>query len=249
MRALNRKALAIVVFLLGGVSGLAAPLAPLSPEKLRADGFVSLFDGRTWTGWDHPADLDGRFEIENGAICIRPNQSKRQKGKPYDLATLKSYRDFELLIDWRLTGEPKMKALQVLTDEGLTQLNPEGKILTEPRLNWGNAGIFLRGAASAQVNIWCYPWGSGEVGIKYKDMDTTVEERRKTMPRFRADHGPNEWNRFHITLRGDRVEVILNEMLVVSDARAKPIPATGPLVLQNHNEAAEFRNIYLRELP
>ena len=84
---------------------------------------------------------------------------------------------------------------------------------------------------------------------KFKDMDTTVEKRRKTMPRFRADHGPNEWNRFRITLRGDRVEVILNDMLVISGARAKPIPATGPLVLQNHNEAAEFRNIYIRELP
>ncbi|MCB1233756.1 MAG: DUF1080 domain-containing protein, partial [Verrucomicrobiae bacterium] len=100
-----------------------------------------------------------------------------------------------------------------------------------------------------QVNIWCQPCGSGEVGTKFKDMDTTKEERLKTMPFSRADKGPGEWNRFVITVRGDRVDVTLNGTEVIEGARVKDIPAEGPITLQNHKDAVEFRNVFLRELP
>src|SRR5690349_12191921 len=44
--ALVRGGFAAMALLMGGHFAFAAPLAPQSPEKLRADGFVSLFDGR-----------------------------------------------------------------------------------------------------------------------------------------------------------------------------------------------------------
>jgi hypothetical protein len=68
------------------------------------------------------------------------------------------------------------------------------------------------------------------------------------MPSIRADNGPGEWNRFIITLRGDRVDVTLNGTPVIQGARVKDIPAEGQLTLQNHKDAVEFRNVFIKEL-
>lgn len=70
----------------------------------------------------------------------------------------------------------------------------------------------------------------------------------KTMPSIRADKGAGEWNRFIITLKGDRVDVSLNGTQVIKGARVKGIPAEGPITLQNHRDAVEYRNIYIKEL-
>jgi hypothetical protein len=107
--------------------------------------------------------------------------------------------------------------------------------------------VYLRGARLAQVNIWCQPCGSGEVGTKFKDMAATKAERLKTMPSTRADKGPGEWNRFIITLRGERVDVSLNGAQVIQGARMKDIPAEGPITLQNHKDAVEFRSVFIKE--
>jgi len=35
---------------------------------------------------------------------------------------------------------------------------------------------------------------------------------------------------------------------VITGARVKEIPAEGPVTLQNHKDAVEFRNIFIKEL-
>jgi hypothetical protein len=165
------------------------------------------------------------------------------------LSTAKKYKDFTLMIDWRLTGKPEVKPHQWLTDDGQFHLDAAGKVIMKDNLTWGDSGVYLRGVRAAQVNIWCQPCGSGEVGTKFKDLTATKEERMKTMPSVRADKGPGEWNRFIITLRGDRVEVTLNGTQIIQGARVKDIPAEGPITLQNHKDAVEFRNVFIKELP
>tara|TARA_R110002049_G_scaffold111628_3_gene260925 strand:+ start:319 stop:549 length:231 start_codon:yes stop_codon:yes gene_type:complete len=76
-------------------------------------------------------------------------------------------------------------------------------------------------------------------------MEATQEERLKTMPTSRADKSPGEWNRFIITLRGDRVDVSLNGTQVIQGARVKDIPAEGPITMQNRKDAVEFRNVFI----
>ena len=156
----------------------------------------------------------------------------RVKGKDYNLSTKKHFKDFTLMIDWRLTGEPHVKPHQWLQDDGTFHTDADGKTIMKDNLTWGDSGVYLRGARLAQVNTWCQPCGSGEVGTKFKDMTATKDERLKTMPSTRADKGPGEWNRFIITLRGDRVDVLLNGTQVIQGARVKDIPAEGPITLQ-----------------
>ena len=220
---------------------------PIS-DKPDTAGFTSLFDGKTWAGWDHPAHLDGVWEIADGVIRLRTDEPKRVSGKVYDLSTAKKYKDFTLLIDWRLTGKPIVKPHQWLTDDGQFHLDAAGKVIMKDNLTWGDSGVYLRGVRAAQVNIWCQPCGSGEVGTKFKDLTATKDERMKTIPSIRADKCPGEWNRFIVTLRGDRVDVTLNGTQVIKGARVKDIPAEGPITLQNHKDAVEFRNVFIKEL-
>ena len=245
MRFVMKTHLQLLPLLLLVCHGLAAE--PIT-DKPDTTGFTSLFDGKTWAGWDHPAHLDGVWEIADGVIRLRTDEPKRVSGKVYDLSTTKKYKDFTLLIDWRLTGKPIVKPHQWLTDDGQFHLDGDGKVIMKDNLTWGDSGIYLRGVRMAQVNIWCQPCGSGEVGTKFKDITTTKDERMKTMPSIRADKGPGEWNRFVITLRGDRVDVTLNGAQVIKGARVKDIPAEGSITLQNHKDAVEFRNVFIKEL-
>lgn len=228
-------------------SQAAETTANLSQDAPPA-GFIPLFDGRTWANWQHESHLDGVWEIADGTIRLRTDEPPRQRGKDYNLSTAKQYKDFVLIIDWRLTGKPVVKPHQWLMDDGQFHTDAAGKVIMKDNLTWGDSGIYLRGARAAQVNIWCQPCGSGEVGTKFKDTETTKEERMKTMPSVRADKGPGEWNRFIITLRGDRVDVTLNGVDIIQDARVKQIPAEGPITLQNHKDRVEFRRIFIKEL-
>jgi hypothetical protein len=234
---------------------LLAPLAtpvllngPVMASEPAPEGFTPLFDGQTWTNWDHAAHLDGVWEIADGVIRLRTDEPPRVKDKDYNLSTTRKFRDFTLMLDWRLTGTPHVKPHQWLTGDGQFHTDAAGQTLMKDHLTWGDSGVYLRGVRAAQVNIWCQPCGSGEVGTKFKDTQTTKEERLKTMPSVRADKGPGEWNRFVITHRGDRVDVSLNGVQVITGARVKEVPAEGPLTLQNHKDAVEFRNIFIKEL-
>jgi hypothetical protein len=241
---LRRLALISVGFALTASVRASSANTTTQPSATR-----SLFDGHTWAGWDHPEHLDGVWAIADGVIRLQSEQSRRIAGKSYDLSTKERFRNFVLTLEWRLTGEPRMKPLQLLTDDGLEQHDAQGKLIMKEYLSWGDSGIFLRGVRAAQVNIWCEPCGSGEVGTKFKDLAASKAERMKTMPRVRADRGPGEWNRFVITLRGDRVSVELNGTPVIDGARVKDIPAEGPITLQNHKDPVEYRNLSIARLP
>jgi hypothetical protein len=86
------------------------------------------------------------------------------------------------------------------------------------------------------------------------------EVRRATTPLVNADKPVGEWNTFEITLRGDRVSVMLNGKKVLENAQLPDIPARGPIGLQHHgrfkdgkydgaSSLVQFRNISIKELP
>jgi hypothetical protein len=72
--------------------------------------------------------------------------------------------------------------------------------------------------------------------------------RRDVTPKVRADSPIGKWNRFVITMRGDRLTVRLNGQLVLSEARLPGVPAKGPIALQHHGDPIEFANLFIREL-
>ena len=50
-----------------------------------------------------------------------------------------------------------------------------------------------------------------------------------------------------ITLKGDRLTVMMNDEIVIENAQLPGIPAEGPIALQHHGHGLDFANVWIRE--
>ena len=67
-------------------------------------------------------------------------------------------------------------------------------------------------------------------------------------PKLKADKPLGQWNRFIITMKGDRLTVVLNGKRVIENAQLPGVAEKGPIALQHHGDPVEFGNLYIREL-
>jgi hypothetical protein len=51
-----------------------------------------------------------------------------------------------------------------------------------------------------------------------------------------------------ITLKKDRLSVMLNGQLVIDNAQLPGIPPRGPIGLQHHGDPVQFTNLFVKEL-
>ena len=126
---------------------------------------------------------------------------------------------------------------------------------TEKVMDAGDSGIFLRGQQKSQVNLWCWPIGSGEIYGYRTDGKLPPEVRAAATPKVRADKPVGEWNHLVITIKGEILTVVLNGQTVIDQARLPGVPAKGPIGLQHPGKPltpdmpVEFANFLLKELP
>jgi len=129
-------------------------------------------------------------------------------GKDGDLWSQKEFGDFVVQVDWRWSRKPVEVERPIIKPDG----SQEG---TMKVLEAGDSGIYLRGSSKSQVNIWCWPVGSGEVYGYRTDGSQPAEVRAGVTPKKKADKPIGEWNRFVITMKGDRLTVMLNGETVI----------------------------------
>lgn len=208
------------------------------------EGFRALFDGHGFGGWKTTPDVLKVWSVRGATFTARD----RVAGRNLDLWTDRSYRDFELCVDWRLTSAPSMRSRATFTPDGLYVRDDKGKVIRKEILDAGDSGIYLRGSSRYQVNIWSQPMGSGDINELHRDPSVPEAVRRASLPSVAADLAPGKWNRFLITLRGDRVTVVLNGKMVIDSAPLPGIAAEGPIGLQYHHDGVEFTNVFVREL-
>src|SRR5262249_5314706 len=221
-------------------------------------GFVSLFNGKDLHGWKVPAGDNGHWKIVDGVIDYDA-QSEASGDK--SLWSEKEYGDFVLHVDWRLKDAPFLnKNVPYILPDGTHARDTHGK---EVRLTLPDAdsGVFLRGDGKYQVNIWCWPIGSGELYSIRTDPAAAADLRAAATPRTQADKPVGEWNHFEITVRGKTVKVVLNGKIVIPGATIPDLPARGRLAFQHHGgknkqgdwtgppSLVQFKNIYIKELP
>jgi hypothetical protein len=208
------------------------------------EGFVSLYSGLDLRGWRvEPGHAD--HWKSRGFILEYDGKSE---AKDKDLWTEKSYGDFVLIADWRLPGKPVPKARPVVLPNGDDATNPDGSRKTLDIPYAGDSGILLRGTDKAQVNITCNTIGSGEMYGFRTDKQMPSEVRAGAIPRVKADKPPGQWNRFVITLKGDRLSVLLNGQTVIDQEQLPGLPPRAPLGLQHHGDPVEFTNLFIKEL-
>ncbi|MHC4946800.1 MAG: 3-keto-disaccharide hydrolase [Planctomycetota bacterium] len=218
----------------------ASPPVPVEHVARTAEGFRPLYNGVNLDGWAVRPEHDGHFTATDWKLV--------SDGHGPDLWTDRPYGDFVLMCDWRWSGEPRPTERPVIGPDGASVLDETGAVRKESVPDAGDGGIYLRGNSKSQVNIWCWPIGSGEVHGYRTDAAQPAEVRAGVTPRVRADAPIGEWNRFVITMKGDRLTVVLNGRTVIEDAALPGVPASGPIALQQHGGALEFANIYIREL-
>ncbi len=218
------------------------------PEEVcdRAQGFVTLFTGLDLSGWKEEAGHKEHWKPQPGPNTLVYDGKSEAKDK--SLWTEKEYGDFEMVCDWRFTAKPVKRKRPVILASGDEATDDAGKVKEIEVEDAGDSGIYLRGSSKSQVNIWCWPIGSGEVYGYRTDRKMSAEVRRGMTPKVRADNPIGKWNRFVLTMRGDRLTVRLNGKVVLENARLPGVPAKGPIALQHHGDPIEFANLFIREL-
>lgn len=214
-------------------------LALAVPGALRAadDGFVSLFDGKDLSHWKVPEGDNGHWKVVDGVIDY---DARSEATGDKNLWSREEFGDFTLKLDWRIKETPYVNPnVRYVLPDGTHAKDIQGKEygLSLPD---SDSGVFLRDrSGKSQVNIWCWPIGSGEVYGYRMDTRMPPKVRAAVTPRHQADKPVGEWNTFEITLRGNVLTVVLNGVTVIEDAELPGLPATGPIALQHHGG---FRN-------
>ncbi|RRB01024.1 DUF1080 domain-containing protein [Larkinella rosea] len=200
------------------------------------DGFVALFNGKDLTGWKGlVANPIKRSKMSADSLALKQQKADEIMrsgwsvkdgllvfgGHGDNICTEKQYKDFEMLVDWKITKD-------------------------------GDAGVYLRG--TPQVQIW--DPARTNVGAQVGSGGLYNNQKFESKPLKKADNPVGEWNTFRIIMKGERVTVYLNGVLVTDNTvlenywdRSLPIFPSEQLELQAHGTYVAYRNIYVKELP
>lgn len=222
------------------------PGADLPVEQIAKmdDGFVSLYNGVDLSGWKVHDGLIGHWQSNDWRL----DYDGKATGEDKNLWTAESFGDFQLIVDWRWSGTyEKMTKRPVVLPSGEYAQNPDGTD-TQVDVPVADSGIYLRGSSKAQINIWQWPIGSGEIWGYRTDQSLPAEIRAAATPNHKADKPVGDWNRFEITMQGDQISVILNDKTVIERCHLPGVPTEGPIALQHHGDQIQFANIYVKRL-
>jgi hypothetical protein len=273
MRCFRGLLLGIVVAVLASALGLSAAgqdqgkgkdKDKLAKDKAGRDGvipegFTVLFNGKDLDAWRLPRDDKNHWKLLKEGLLDYDGLSQA-KGEKH-LWSRKPFRDFVLVVDWRLKNEPGfLQRVPLLAPDGQIKKDAQGRERTV-EIDDVRAGVLLRGRERNRINIGKWPVGSGQVGPARPEPGTPPEVRAACTPKEKADNPPGEWNTFEITVKGDRVAVKLNGKEVIADAPLPESHREGPIGLEHDGtyDAArrrwksapslvQFRNIAVKEL-
>jgi len=219
-------------------------------------GFTTLFNGKDFSNWKVPQGDNGHWKVMDGVIDY---DAESEATGDKNLWSEREFGDFVLQVDWRIKDTPYVNPnVPYILPDGTHARDTKGKEM-RMALPDSDSGILLRGSGRHQVNIWCWPIGSGEMyGIRM-DRNTPPELRAAVTPRTQADKPVGEWNRYEITVRGKTVTVVLNGKTVIAGAEVSSLPARGRIGLQHHGgkrdgkwnsppALMQFKNIFVKEL-
>ena len=236
VRSILEKSLTL---LHGEDSSILVPALKAHLKKMPYDfGFVSLFNGKDLSGW--------KGLVTNPIARANMNDSALQSAQIK--ANIKMKEDWEVK-DGLLNYTGNLRGENLATDKQYGDI--------EMYIDWriqekGDAGIYLRG--TPQVQIW--DTSRREVGAQVGSGGLYNNQKNVSKPLVVADNQVGEWNTFHIIMKGDKVTVYLNGILVTDNTtldnfwnRKLPLFAKEQIELQAHGTFVSYRNIYLRELP
>jgi hypothetical protein len=220
----------VLVLLVAVVVVVAQPADNvLSPEEKKS-GWVQLFDGSSMRGWRDPAAMvppGDSWAIEDGCLTTRPKPRIIE-----DLVTAESYRNFELVFDWRMTvrGNSGVKyRIQrlVLLDRSKPRTGPGGNEGFISREVTNPSAERSRLAPDSRALVYT-------IGHEMQLVDDAAHPDFKNnpggngalygiiAPGAASAHPAGEWNSGRIVLRDDLIEHWINGVKVIDASFADP---------------------------
>ncbi len=186
---------------------------------------VSLFDGKTFNGWE--GDTKNTWRIENGAI-VGGSLSKTVPNNDF-LTTTKEYGNFILKIKIKLIGnEGFINSGIQFRSKRLT--NPAFE-MTGYQADWGN-------------NYWASLYDESRRNKTLMKPDSS-----KIMKWIKM----NDWNVYKIVANKNRIQLYINGKQTVDYKELdNTIPQSGLIGVQVHGGGkaqVAFKDIYITELP
>jgi hypothetical protein len=185
---------------------------------------VSLFDGKTFAGWE--GDTAKTWRIADGAI-VGGSLTERVPRNEF-LATTKEYGDFELRLKFKLTG-------------------------TDGQINAGIQIRSQRIANHFEMIGYQADLGESYYGALY-DESRRKKILAKPAPETIAEALKlDDWNEYRIRCEGRRIQLWINGVQTVDYTEPdEGIPQTGFIALQIHGGGkaeVRYKDIVLEELP
>lgn len=202
-------------------------------------GFTSLFNGRNLDGW-------------KGLVA---DPKKRAAMTPAELAAAQVKADALMHKNWKVEDGAlvyrgnSFDNLCTTKDYANFELVADWKIAPQ-----ADSGFYLRG--TPQVQIWDPHTKPTSAGSEVGSGGLYNNQKNPSKPLKVADKPVGEWNRCRMVMTGDKLNIFLNNELVVRETplenfweRSAPLFPSGQIELQAHNTVVWFKNLYIRELP
>ena len=185
----------------------------------------TLFDGKTFTGWE--GDIGTVWRIEDGALTAGSLEKKQENNN--FLATTKEFTNFDLTLKWKLEG-------------------------TEGFVNGGVQFRSKRIPNHHEVIGYQADLGKGYDGALY-DESRRKKMLAQPSPEVlaKAIKPLGEWNAYRIRAEGPRIQIWLNGVQTVDYTETEPgIEMTGIIAVQIHGNATSivsYKDLKIEELP
>src|SRR5688572_30892603 len=147
----SRLALAITASMIA-----LAPFVSKAADGKPPAGFVALFNGKDFSNWKVPDGDNGHWKVVDGVIDY---DAASESSSDKNLWTEQEYGDFVLHVDWRIKETPYVNPnVPYILPDGTHARDVLGKEM-KLALPDSDSGIFIRGSATHQIDIWCWPIG------------------------------------------------------------------------------------------
>ncbi|HTS65179.1 MAG TPA: DUF1080 domain-containing protein [Candidatus Acidoferrales bacterium] len=260
---------------LGALFALAA-CATAADNTLTAEekaaGWQLLFDGKTFANWEDPTKKSppgDSFVIEDGCLKSVPHPKIEE-----DLFTSRTYRDFELVFDWKISPGGNSGVKYRIQDRVML-IDEAPHVKFEDRTNASMKDRRTDRPAKGQEYV---------IGFEYQVLDNALNPDARRGANHQAgalyDMIPpvkdatlpvGEFNHSRLLVKGDHIEHWLNGVKVVDGSLNDAGVAAGTgarwgegspvyellvkhpkkdcqISLQNHSSDAWFKNIKIRKL-